>query len=119
VASGGKGNQINEEIGIGSLICQNRGQVKTVLGEAEDFFMKTHQNRWWLIPVITGGGNCDPQNPTAIMNWAKIYPKIIDKSGNPKYIVADVECGPNLIYEDTQSSLCFSHRLVREPGKGY
>jgi Flp pilus assembly protein TadG len=119
VAGSCSGNQINGEIAIGSLICQNRGQVNTVLGEAEDFFMKTHQNRWWLIPVIAGGGNCDPTNPTAITNWAKIYPKIIDKSGNPKYIVADVECGPNLIYEDTQSSLCSSHRLVREPGKGY
>jgi hypothetical protein len=89
------------------------------MGTAQQFFMIDHPNRWWLVPVISGGGNCAAQDPTAIVNWAKIYPKEIVKTGNPKYIKADVVCGPNLIYEDLDSSLCFHHKLVREPGKGY
>jgi Flp pilus assembly protein TadG len=109
------GNSINGTIGLGSLICQNRGQVNTVLGEAEDFFLKNNPSRWWIIPVISGGGNCDPQNPTAITDFAKIYPKSIEKSGNPKYIVADIVCNQSL--DSTESSLCFTHRLVREKAK--
>jgi Flp pilus assembly protein TadG len=119
VADTCSGNAINGQVAIGTPICQNKGQVNTVLGTAQDFFMTEHPNRWWLVPVIGGGGNCDAKDPTKIVNWAKIYPKAIVKSGNPKYIKADVVCGPNLIYEDLDSSLCFQHRLVREPGKGY
>jgi Flp pilus assembly protein TadG len=119
VADTCSGSAINGEIAIGTPICQNKGQVNSVLGEAEDFFMKEHKNRWWLVPVISGSGNCAAKDPTKIVNWAKIYPKDVVKSGNPKYIKADVICGPNLINEDLDSSLCFHHRLVREPGKGY
>ena len=109
------GNSINGTIGLGSLICQNRGQVNTVLGEAKDFFLKDNPDRWWIVPVIAGGGNCDPQNPTAITDFAKIYPKSIEKSGNPKYIVADIVCNQTL--NDLENSLCFNHRLVREKVK--
>jgi hypothetical protein len=109
------GNSINGTIGIGSMICQNRGQVNTVLGEAKDFFLTDHPNRWWIVPVIGGGGNCDPQNPTAIVDFAKIYPKQVVKSGNPKYIVADIACNQTL--DDTSLSMCFNHRLVRETVK--
>jgi Flp pilus assembly protein TadG len=119
VAGTCSGSSINGVLDIGSLICQNRGQVNSVLQEAKDFFATEHPNRWWLVPVIGGGGNCDPQNPTKITSWAKIYPTAYETKGNPKYIEAKVICGPNLIHEDTESSLCFSHRLVREPGKGY
>jgi Flp pilus assembly protein TadG len=119
-ASTCSGSSINGQIALGSLICQNRGQVNTVLGEAEDFFNANGMpNKWWIIPVIGGGGNCDPTNPTQIKTWAKIRPINVDKNGNPKYITADVICGPKLISEDTESSLCFSHRLVRESTKGY
>ena len=98
------------------MICQNRGQVNTVMKTAEDFFFTAYPNRWWLIPVIGGGGNCDPQNPTAVTKWAKIYPTDIVRTGNPKYITADVVCGMTLD-QDPESSLCFSHRLVREKAK--
>ena len=81
--------------------------------------MTDHQNAWWLVPVITGGGNCDPTNPTKIVNWAKIYPKAVVTTGNPKYITADIVCDPDLPKDELKLSLCFSHRLVRELSKGY
>lgn len=112
------GTPIDGTIGIGTQICQNRGQVNTTLQTAKDFFMTAHPGDWWLVPVITGGGNCDPTNPAAIVNWAKIYPKAVVTTGNPKYITADIVCDPNLPRE-LDVSLCFSHRLVREPTKGY
>ena len=112
------GASINGKIEIGTPICQNRGQVNTVLGAADEFFFTPeHVGRWWLVPVIGGSGNCDPQNPTPVVNWAKIKPTFIDKNGNPKYIKADVVCSPTLP-QDLDNSLCFSHRLVREPAKG-
>jgi hypothetical protein len=111
------GNSLNGTIAIGAQICQNKGQVNTVLGSAEDFFSANGwPNTWWIVPVIGGGGNCDPDNPTGITDFAKIRPKFIDKTGNPKYIVADVVCNQTL--DDLSSSLCFSHRLVREKVKG-
>lgn len=102
---------------IGTEICQNRGQANTSLFEAEEFFER-HAGEWWTLPVIGGGGNCDPQNPTKIVNWGKIRPTSYQTTGNPKYIIADVMCGPNIVYEPS-GSLCHSHRLVREPSKGY
>lgn len=121
VAASCSGTPINGEIAIDTPICQNRGQVNSVLFEAESFFTNApdYPNRWWLVPVIGGGGNCDPNNPTKIVNWAKIKPKGFETTGDPKYIKADIVCGPNLINEDLDSSLCFAHRLVREPTKGY
>lgn len=118
VAGSCSGSAINGQIDIGTPICQNKGQVNTVLGTADNFFTE-YPNRWWLVPVISGTKNCDAKNPTKIVNWAKIYPKDIVKTGNPKYILADVVCDPTLPQQDLESSLCFSHRLVREPGKGY
>ena len=107
------------EVEIGTPICQNRGQANSALGKADDFFMKDHPNRWWLVPVIGGGGNCDPSNPTKVTNWAKIYPTAVSKTGNPKSITAKVACDPKYGNEFIDGNLCFSHRLVREPGKGY
>jgi len=113
------GNAIDGAIEIGTLICQNRGQVASVLQSAEEFFTDPdHAGRWWIVPVLTGGGNCDPQNPTPITNWAKIYPVSFETKGDPKYIQAKVVCDPGIRY-DPDTSLCFSNRLIREPGKGY
>lgn len=112
------GGGLTAGVSIGSLICQNRGQVNTVMKTADDFFFNTpqNQNRWWLVPVIGGGGNCDPSNPTAITKWAKIYPTDIQRTGSPKYITADVVCGVDPSTE-LNSSLCYSHKLVREKAK--
>ncbi|MBM2806548.1 MAG: Tad protein, partial [Deltaproteobacteria bacterium] len=111
------GGAIDGEIAITVPICQNRGQVNTVLGNAEQFFSANGMpNSWWIIPVIGGGGNCDPTNPTPIVTWAKIRPTAVVKTGNPKYITADVACGDNIIQE-LNVSLCFRHRLVREKVK--
>ena len=60
------GGGLTSSVGIGSLICQNRGQVNTVMKAAEQFFFTDYPNRWWIIPVIGGGGNCDPTNPTTV-----------------------------------------------------
>ena len=112
VADTCSGGAINRQIDIDTLICQNKGQVNTVMKTAEEFFAE-HPNRWWIIPVIGGAKNCDVKNPTKIVNWAKIYPKEIVRTGNPKYIRADVVCGRELIGE-LDNSLCFSNRLVRD-----
>ena len=111
------GGSIAGDLNIGAMICQNRGQVNTVMKTADEFFLTDNPNRWWIVPVIGGTKNCDAKNPTKIVNWAKIYPKAVVKTGNPKYILADVVCGPT-IAEELDPSLCFSHRLVREPAKG-
>jgi hypothetical protein len=118
-ASTCSGSAIDGNIGIGSMICQNRGQVNTVMGSAQDFFLDTPSNlgNWFIIPVLSGGGNCAPDNPTGVVDFAKIKVTDVVKTGNPKYIQADIQCGQGL--DSTESSLCFTHRLVREPGKGY
>jgi Flp pilus assembly protein TadG len=111
------GDAINGAVEIGTPICQNRGQVNSTLHEAEQFFTKDHANSWWLVPVIQGGGNCDPTNPTKVINWAKIYPTFVDDTGNPKYIKANIVCDPTLPNTIVETNLCFSHRLVREKAK--
>jgi Flp pilus assembly protein TadG len=119
VAATCSGNSIDGNITIGSLICQNKGQVNTVMGAAKDFFLDTPSNvgKWWIIPVIAGGGNCDPKNPTAITDFAKIQVTDVVKNGSPKYITANVQCGISL--DSLDESLCYSHRLVREKGQNY
>jgi Flp pilus assembly protein TadG len=112
------GNSMSGKIGVGSEICQNRGQVNTTLKTAEDFFFTDHPNSWWLVPVIAGGGNCDPSNPTKITNWAIIYPTEIKKTGNPKYIKAHLKCDPTLAQQVIETNLCFSNRLVRDKPSG-
>jgi Flp pilus assembly protein TadG len=117
VAGSCSGSPINGEIAIGTPICQNKGEVNSVLQAAEKFF-DTYPDRWWVVPVLEGTKNCAAKNPTKIKTWAKIKPSQIVTKGNPKYIRADVVCGDN-IREELETSLCFSHRLVREPAKGY
>ena len=116
-ASSCTGSTIAGQIAIDTPICQNRGEVATVLGEADSFFNAYLPPRWWLVPVIGVGGNCDPSNPTKITSWAKFKPSQVVKIGNPQYIKADVVCGPNIPSQELESSVCFSHRLVREKVK--
>lgn len=118
VASSCTGNNAAQGVSIGTEICQNRGQVNSSLFEAEEFFTAHPEIEWWTVPVIGGGGNCDPQNPTQVVSWAQIQPTAYNTKGNPKTITANIKCGPYLINEPT-GSLCHSHRLVREPSKGY
>jgi Flp pilus assembly protein TadG len=115
----GGGANLGGKIEIGTEICQNRGQVTSALNKAEDFFTKDHPNRWWLVPVIAGGGNCDPSNPTKVTNWAKSYPTGFSAHGNPKTITAKVACDPTYGTEFIEGNLCFNRRLVRELDKGY
>jgi hypothetical protein len=118
-ASSCSGASIDGNITLGSMICQNKGQVNTVMGKAQDFFLDTPSNvgRWWIIPVIKGTGNCDAKDPTAVVDFAKIRVTDVVKNGSPKYILADIQCGQDITALD--ESLCFTHRLVREPSKGY
>ena len=102
-------------IEINSLICQNRGEVTTVIGTAKEFFDAHPEQPCWIVPVIGGGGNCDPQNPTKIVDFAKICPTDVVKNGAHSYIQADVTCNQTL--ESLEGSLCFNHRLVREKAK--
>jgi hypothetical protein len=45
--------QVINGVAIGTPICQNNGQVNSVLGEAKSFFNE-HPGRWWVVPVIDG-----------------------------------------------------------------
>jgi len=107
------------EIDIGVPIYENKGQVASVYQVAEDFFMNdaATKNRDWLIPVINGTGNCNAKNPTPIVNWAKIRVSEVSKHGSDSYIKADITCNQSI--NAPSNLLCFSHRLVREPTKGY
>lgn len=116
VAAECTGKAIDGEISIGTKIYQNKGQVNSVLQESKDFFGPYMPNTWWIIPVIGGGGNCDPSNPSPITTWAKIRPTDIKTTGNPKYITAEIACGDDL-RNSLNLSLCFSHRLVRQKVK--
>ncbi len=107
------------EIDIGVPIYENKGQVASVYGVAEDFFMNdaATKNRDWIIPVINGTGNCNSKNPSPIVNWAKIRVTAVSKHGSDSYIQANITCNQSI--NNTGDLLCFSHRLVREPVKGY
>ena len=118
-ASTCSGNALDGNVALGSMICQNAGQVNTVMNTAQNFFLDTKANagKWWIIPVIKGAGNCAVKDPTAIVDFAKIQVTAVNKTGNPKYITANIQCGQSL--DALDESLCFTHRLVREPTKGY
>lgn len=113
------GSGMTGTIQIGTPICQNRGQVTTSLRTAEDFFFTQNQKGdWWLVPVIGGGGNCDPNNPSKVTNWAKIRPSQVKDTSKDKYILADIDCNPNLPKTIIESNLCFSNKLVRDIKSG-
>ena len=118
VSSTCSGAAVDGAIDIGTPIYQNKGQQNADYGVASQFFMTDYPNRCWLIPVIDGSGNCDAKNPAPIKDWAKICPTAVSKNGSHSYIQANVTCNQN-IHDSHDTSLCFSHRLVREPSKGY
>jgi Flp pilus assembly protein TadG len=105
-------------VDIGIPIYENKGQVASVYDTAYDFFMKDSATagKWWLIPVITGSGNCNAKDPSPIVDWAKILVTEVNKHGSHSYIKANIVCNQTL--ESASESLCFSHRLVREHAKG-
>ena len=105
-------------IDIGIPIYENKGQVASVYEEAENFFLKNAatKDRWWIIPVISGSGNCNAKDPSPIVDWAKIKVNFIDKGGSHSYIQGDIVCNQTL--ETSVDHVCFSHRLVREHAKG-
>jgi hypothetical protein len=106
-------------ITIGTKIYENKGQAASVYGVAEDFFFKnsTTKNRCWFLPVITGSGNCNAKDPTPIVDWASFCPQSMLKHGGHSYFKGTLTCKANP--DQLENSLCFSHRLVREPTKGY
>jgi Flp pilus assembly protein TadG len=108
------------DIDIGVPIYENKGQQATDYGAADDFFLQNAatKNRCWIVPVIVGSGNCDAKNPAPIVDWAEICPTVVSKNGAHSYITADVTCNKSL-NNPGEDLLCFSHRLVREPAKGY
>ena len=118
VSSTCSGAAIDGTIDIGTPIYQNKGQQNADYGVASQFFMTDYPGHCWFVPVIDGSGNCDAKNPSPIKDWAKICPNAVSKNGSHSYIQANVTCNQN-IHDDLDSSLCFTHRLVREPTKGY
>jgi Flp pilus assembly protein TadG len=106
------------DVDIGIPIYENKGQVASVYDTANDFFLNNAatKNRWWIIPVIAGAGNCNAKDPTPITDWAKIFVTEVSKHGSHSYIKANVVCQQTL--ESSSESFCFSHRLVREHAKG-
>jgi len=106
-------------ITVGTPIYENKGQAATVYDVAEDFFFKNTatKGRCWYLPVITGTGNCNEKNPSPITDWAKFCPSGVLKHGGHSYFEGTLTCNQTL--GEAENSLCFSNRLVREPGKGY
>src|ERR1043166_9587802 len=69
-ASTRSGSAIDGNTTLGSMICQNKGQVNTVMQKAQDFVLATPANiGQWIIPVIAGTGNCAVTDPTAIVDF--------------------------------------------------
>jgi Flp pilus assembly protein TadG len=105
-------------VDIGIPIYENKGQVASVYDTAKDFFLvnPTTKDRYWLIPVIVGTGNCNAKDPAPIVDWAKIKVSEVSKHGSDSYIKAEITC--NQVLETSSEALCFSNRLVREHVKG-
>lgn len=99
---------------IGTSIEINNGQEDNTYQEAKDLFITNQPNKWWIVPVIPDSTKCNLTAP--ITQWAKIYPTVVEKSGNPKYIRANVVCGQNQFRAD--SNLCFTSRLLRDTKSG-
>jgi Flp pilus assembly protein TadG len=113
------GSQSGTPITIGTPIYQNDGGAVSVYTAAEDFFFKNSatKNRCWLLPVLNGGGNCALKDPTPIVDWASFCPESMLKHGGHSYFKGTLTCKAKP--DQLENSLCFSHRLVREPTKGY
>ena len=105
-------------VDIGIPIYENKGQVASVYDTANNFFKvdPLTKDRYWLIPVINGTGNCNAKDPAPIVDWAKIKVDVVSKHGSDSYIKAEITCGQ--VLENSSEALCFSNRLVREHTKG-
>jgi Flp pilus assembly protein TadG len=104
----------------GDIIHLNDGNQKPDYDAADDLFKK-FTSQCWIIPVVAApssiakSNNCNQWQE--ILDFAKICPIEVVSTKSPKYIKANVTCG-----QDPRTSLdsvCFTHRLVREPAKGY
>jgi Flp pilus assembly protein TadG len=106
----------SELITIGTLIEIQNGQDTKTYAAAKDLF-SAYANRCWYVPVLPNSTKCNQSDP--IQDWAQICPTVggVVTDGKDKYIEATVQCQQSL-YSAT-AGLCFSSRLVREPGKGY
>jgi Flp pilus assembly protein TadG len=104
----------SELITIGTLIEIQNGQDTKTYAAADDLF-SANSGRCWYVPVLPNSTKCNQSDP--IQDWAQICPTKVVKDGSDKYILASVQCKQSL-YSAT-AGLCFSSRLVREPGKGY
>lgn len=101
-------------ITIGTLIELNNGQQTSTYSDGGNLFT-AHQGQCWMVPVIPNSTKCNQSDQ--ILDWAKICPTSWESQGSPKYIRANITCKQSLTR--VQDNLCFSPRLVREPGKGY
>jgi Flp pilus assembly protein TadG len=90
------------------------GVDATVYADAEDLFMNRHPGKCWILPVVPDSTKCNQSDP--IQSWAKLCPTSVTKHGAHSKITGTVQCSQTLFSLD---NLCFSARLVREPGKGY
>jgi Flp pilus assembly protein TadG len=113
------GSKTGTPINVGTPIYENDGGVVSVYNVAEDFFFKNSatKNRCWFLPVIDGGGNCAVKDPAPIVDWSIFCPQSMLKHGGHSYFKGTLTCKAKL--DQIENSLCFSHRLVREPTKGY
>jgi Flp pilus assembly protein TadG len=104
-------------ITLGTPLELDNGQQASTYEEAYDLFIAKYPGKCWYVPIIPAASKCNQTNP--FQGWAKICPTDVvkqTKGNEPKYIEASVQCQQNL-FEPV--GLCFSSRLVREPGKGY
>ena len=91
--------------------------VSGIYPTAEDVLITKNRGKCWFVPVVptvTTGG-CNTTGP--ILDWAKICPTAIVNHGSYSTITSTVQCQQSLYSID--ANLCFSPRLVREPGMGY
>jgi hypothetical protein len=102
-------------ITIGTDIFLQNGVAATVYANAQDLFMNRQPGMCWYVPIIPDSTKCNQTDP--IIDWAKICPTDVTKHGGHSTITATVQCQQSLF--DGKDNLCFSARLVREPGKGY
>jgi Flp pilus assembly protein TadG len=100
---------------IGTDIFLQNGVAATVYANAEDLFENDQPGKCWFVPVIPNSTKCNQTDP--ILDWAKLCPTEVTKHGGHSTITATIQCQQSLF--QAKDNLCFSPRLVREPGKGY
>ena len=104
-----------DRVTIGTDISLDNVVDATVYDNAGNLFEKNQPGKCWFIPVIPNSTKCNTKD--LIIDWAKICPTDVTKHAGNSTITATVQCQQSLF--QAQDNLCFSPRLVREPGKGY